>query len=285
MLLAGLTISRSDYSENEEPSKPWVQRRELLQRQQGYILRCETAPWRVSREACLGAVAELNLSHCSPLLTLSLLLLSLPKRSSEVMAASDEMETTMLSIWVDPRMMWLQCQAMALILGDQAAKDPAAAAGDHHLHRRILWKAPTTRKSWEGRVSPNPRSRKPPKRWTHCYPTAWWRVKFNRTWQTFNVFNSCIFTPLIFTGNAAVLDNDDRVVSDTTANPSLETSVSTGAVSGTNSFGVITSNSISCTEQSTRPWWCSTTYLHNPDAHKVVHNCKVCHMDYYNGTL
>ena len=31
------------------------------------------------------------------------------------------------------------------------------------------------------------------------------------------------------------IDNDDRVGSSTTANPSLETSASTGAVSGTNS--------------------------------------------------
>ncbi len=37
----------------------------------------------------------------------------------------------MLSIGVHRRMR-LQCQAMALILGDQAAKDPAAAAGLEH---------------------------------------------------------------------------------------------------------------------------------------------------------
>ena len=49
--------------------------------------------------------AELSPSHCSPLLTLSLLLLSLPRRSSETMAANpspvasaaDDMETAMLS--------------------------------------------------------------------------------------------------------------------------------------------------------------------------------------------
>ena len=40
----------------------------------------------------------------------------------------------MLSIWVD-RMMRLQCLAMALIPGDQAAKDPAAADG---LENRVL---------------------------------------------------------------------------------------------------------------------------------------------------
>ena len=45
--------------------------------------------------------------------------------------AADDIETTMLSIWVD-RMMRLQCLAMALIPGDQAAKDPAAAAGLEH---------------------------------------------------------------------------------------------------------------------------------------------------------
>ena len=57
---------------------------------------------------------------------------------------------------------------------------------------------------------------------------------------------------MVSTANAAI-DKDDRVGSDTTANASLETSASTGAVSGTNSVGVITTNSISCAEQSTRP--------------------------------
>ena len=57
---------------------------------------------------------------------------------------------------------------------------------------------------------------------------------------------------MISTANAAI-DNDDRVGSDTTANASLETSASTGAVSGSNSVGVITTNSISCAEQSPRP--------------------------------
>ena len=35
--------------------------------------------------------------------------------------------------------------------------------------------------------------------------------------------------------------------------------------------------------RSSSPFACSTTYLHNPDAHKVVHYCKVCHLDYYHG--
>ncbi len=206
--------------------------------------------------------------------------------ASPVTSAPDDMETTMLSIWGDRRMR-LQCQAMALILGDQAAKDPAAAAGLEH--RIIIFIAGYSGehrqeegRRWEGWVLPNPRSRKPLKRWTHFHPTAWRRAKVYRTRQTFNVFNSCIFTPLISTANAAI-DKDDRVGSDTTANASLETSASTVAVSGSNSVGVITTNSISCAEQSTRPWWCSTTYLHNPDAHKVVHYCKVCHMGYYHG--
>ena len=89
---------------------------------------------------------------------------------------------------------------------------------DHHLHRRILWRATTRRRrGWEGWVSPNPRSRKPLKRWTHCYPTAWRRAKVYHTRQTFNVFNSCIFTHSISTANAAI-DKDDRVDPDTTAN-------------------------------------------------------------------
>ena len=40
----------------------------------------------------------------------------------------------------------------------------------------------------------------------------------------------------------AAIDNDDRVGSNTTANPSLETSASTGAVSGTNSASEKTAN-------------------------------------------
>jgi hypothetical protein len=77
------------------------------------------------------------------------------------------------------------------------------------------------------------------KTWTHCYPTAWRRAKVYRTRQTFTVFNSCIFTPLIST-IITVIDNDDRVGSNSTANPSLETSASTVAVSGTNSAAEMT---------------------------------------------
>jgi hypothetical protein len=64
---------------------------------------------------------------------------TVPRRSSEAMAANpspvssapDDMETTMLSIW-GYRRTRLQLKAMALILGDQEAKDPAAAAGLEH---------------------------------------------------------------------------------------------------------------------------------------------------------
>jgi hypothetical protein len=58
VMVSFLTISRSDYSESEQPSKPWVQRKELLQWQEGFILRCETASWRVCRGACLGTVGR-----------------------------------------------------------------------------------------------------------------------------------------------------------------------------------------------------------------------------------
>ena len=70
--------------------------------------------------------------------------------------------------------MRLQCQAMALILGEQAAKDPAAAAGPvtgsssssqdiaESTDKKKLG-APT-RRSGEIRGLPHPRSRKPLKR-------------------------------------------------------------------------------------------------------------------------
>ena len=58
VMVSFLTISRSDYSESAQPPKPWVQRKELLQCQEEYILRCETATWRVCRGACLGRVGR-----------------------------------------------------------------------------------------------------------------------------------------------------------------------------------------------------------------------------------
>ena len=193
--------------------------------------------------------AELSPSHCSPLLTLSLLLLSLPRRSSEAMAANpcpvtsapDDMETTMLSIWFDR-------QTMALILGDQAAKDPAAAAGP------VTGSSSSSQDIAESAV----------KKKKEGIPS----LAASREQETSEpgiislskqkYLELLLLAPLIWT-NITAIDNGDRVGSNTTANPSLETSASTGAVCGTNSAAETTANKRFIW------WWCGR-YSDSEDA-------------------
>ncbi len=77
---------------------------------------------------------------------------------------------------------------------------------DHHLHRRILWRAPTRRRE-EIRVLPHPRSRKPLKRWAHSYLACGFTESKGLSYEQLCLELS-FFRPLLSTTSATIDDGD-----------------------------------------------------------------------------